>query len=131
MIMLCKNYFIVKLLLEYGADPNQKDIVGNTPLHLAACINKIDIITLLLKAGTDINSSDNCGRTPLNIAQAKLKLLQSNMSTNSYQLKNEVLQVVGMMMIYLQRSGKNAEADLLSAFSSRLNLHQTKEEVNK
>ena len=124
--MIC---FIVKLLLEYGADPNQKDVVGNTPLHLAACIDKIDIITLLLKAGTDINSSDNCGRTPLNIAQAKLKLLQSNTSTNSYQLKNEVLQVVEMMLIYLQRSGKNAEVDLLSAFSSRLNLHQTKEEV--
>lgn len=26
--------FTVKALLDKGADPNQKDILGNTPLHL-------------------------------------------------------------------------------------------------
>lgn len=27
-------FFTVKALLDKGADPNQKDILGNTPLHL-------------------------------------------------------------------------------------------------
>jgi ankyrin repeat protein len=39
------------LLLEKGADPNIKDPLGNTPLHLAACTNNIAVVTLLLKAG--------------------------------------------------------------------------------
>lgn len=45
-------------------------------------------------------------------------------------VKAEVLQVVEMMQIYLQRSGKIAEVDILSTFTSRFHLHQTKEEVD-
>lgn len=66
------------MLLERGADPNQRDVIGNTALHLAACTNHTEMVTLLLKAGTDINAIDNSGRTPLHLAQSKLKLLQQN-----------------------------------------------------
>jgi hypothetical protein len=129
----CKGHTnIARLLLERGADPNQRDVVGNTPLHLAACTNHTEIVTLLLRAGTDINAIDNSGRTPLHLAQSKLKLLQQSNSKewNGSQLKSEVLQVVEMMQIYLQRSGKMAESDMLSTFTNRLHLHQTKEEVD-
>lgn len=40
-----------RLLLEYGADPNQIDSLGNTPLHLAVCTNHISVVTLLLRSG--------------------------------------------------------------------------------
>lgn len=40
-----------RLLLDKGANPNQKDSLGNTPLHLAACTNHVEVVTLLLKAG--------------------------------------------------------------------------------
>ena len=72
---------IATLLLESGADPNQKDIIGNTPLHLAACTNHTSMVTLLLKAGTNINSIDNSGRTPLHLAQSKLKILKQTKAT--------------------------------------------------
>lgn len=122
---------VVKLLLDHGADPNQKDIIGNTPLHLAVCANHIDTVTVLLKAGTDAHSFDKYGRTPLHLAQSKLKLMQDfDKSCNSNDLKNEVLKVINMLQVYLKKSGQNMEADLVIAFATRLNLTQTKEEVD-
>lgn len=127
----CKGYTdIAMILLDRGANPNQKDVVGNTPLHLAACTSNIQMVTLLLKSGTDVSALDNSGRTPLHLAQSKLKLLQIDTHYSSNQLKKEVLQVIDMMQIYLQRSGKSAEVDLLNSFSSRLHHHQTREEVD-
>ena len=40
-----------RVLLQHGADPNQKDAIGNTALHLAACTSNIPMVTLLLKSG--------------------------------------------------------------------------------
>ena len=69
---------MVQLLLRHGADPDQKDMLGNTALHLAACTNHVPVVTLLLRAGTDVTTLDNNGRTPLQLAQAKRKILQRN-----------------------------------------------------
>lgn len=46
------NFESLRLLLDYGANPNQVDSLGNTPLHLAVCTNHISVVTLLLRAGT-------------------------------------------------------------------------------
>ena len=40
---------VVEVLLRNGADPNQTDRLGNTPLHLAACTNHVPVVTLLLR----------------------------------------------------------------------------------
>lgn len=127
----CKGHLeIIKMLLEHGADPNQRDIVGNTPLHLAVCTSHTEVITHLLKAGTDVNSLDNSGRTPLHLAQSKLRVLKVDVSKSSENVKQEVMNVIEMLQVYLQRSGKPAESDLLGAFSTRLRLHQTRQEVD-
>jgi len=43
---------MVRLLLYYGADPNYRDDMGNTPLDLAVNIRHIPITCLLLSAGS-------------------------------------------------------------------------------
>lgn len=55
---------IVSLLLEHGADPNEKSIAtGNTALHFAAMKGEAEIVDLLLKGGADIDAIDNLGAT--------------------------------------------------------------------
>ena len=80
-----------KLLLDYGADPNSKDIGGRTPLSWAVTPGlvygriigprrifprlasaNVDVIACLLVNGADINSEDYEKRTPLIWAMAHI-----------------------------------------------------------
>lgn len=65
----CSDNRIVQLLLENGADPNLKDIIGYTAL-MRACIvsSNIEIIKLLLEYGADPNLKNNDGWTALMMA---------------------------------------------------------------
>lgn len=64
----------VKLLLEYGADPNLQNIDGKTALHLlpekqpiewSSPENKVEIAALLIENGANINIKDNYNNQPL------------------------------------------------------------------
>ena len=80
--------------------------------------------------GTDVGSIDYYGRSPLQLAQSKLKLLQRGVANeDSKVVKEEVCQVIDMMLAYLHKRGQEIEAELLGAFSSRLTLSNTREEV--
>ena len=39
---------IVRLLLDYGANPNIRDCVSNLPIHLAIIASHVPVVTLLL-----------------------------------------------------------------------------------
>uniref|UniRef100_A0A6G6AB86 Ankyrin repeat-containing protein n=1 Tax=Borely moumouvirus TaxID=2712067 RepID=A0A6G6AB86_9VIRU len=54
-----ENIKIINLLLEYGADINQYDDKGWTPLMLSIFNMKIDVIKFLLEKGANTNKSDN------------------------------------------------------------------------
>ncbi|XP_033214781.1 ankyrin repeat domain-containing protein 54-like isoform X2 [Belonocnema kinseyi] len=127
----CRGYAeMVRLLLEHGADPNQRDCIGNTPLHLAAVTSKISVVTLLLMAGTDVLSSDQHGHNPLQIAQTKLRLLQNYIGSDMIKVKEEVHNIVAMLLAYLEKQ-KNVQEQVesLSSFCSRLSLSNTSDQI--
>lgn len=50
-------------LLDSGTDVNFKDIDDRTPLHVAACQGKSDVVELLLKRGAQVDPKDRWGST--------------------------------------------------------------------
>ena len=85
--------FICRLLIKYGADPNQKDGVGNTPLHLAACTSHVPTVTALLKGGTNVRSLDQQGYSPFQLALSKLRLIQRDHITSNGDIREQICQV--------------------------------------
>jgi len=61
---------VVSLLLDKGADINEKNNNGETALSCAADIGESNMVKLLLVRGADINALDNDGETPLGKAKA-------------------------------------------------------------
>jgi ankyrin repeat protein len=49
-------------------DVNQKDVSGDTPLHVAAVRGILDEVEALLKAGANVNEPGDVGYTPLHEA---------------------------------------------------------------
>jgi FOG: Ankyrin repeat len=54
---------MVKLLLDHGAQVNAKNLMGETPLHLAVPYK--DSVEILLSRGADKRLKNFAGRTPL------------------------------------------------------------------
>jgi len=53
----------LKMLLDRGADINELNIMGQTPLHIAAANGRVDIVKELLKRGADYTITDKDGET--------------------------------------------------------------------
>lgn len=65
------EFDLVKKMVEYGADVNEKSF-GMTPLMVAARYNKTEIITYLLANGANIHIKDEKGITALKYAELSL-----------------------------------------------------------
>ena len=72
--MYQQNLTIVKLLLEYGFDPNVKSTkTGSTPLHYAVATNNLAAARLLLQYGADTSIRNNEGHSPIEKARREGK----------------------------------------------------------
>lgn len=63
-----RNYPVIRLLLEKGAEPRWRNGDGKTPLHLAARNNFIEAIDAFCAGGVSADITDYGGRTPLHDA---------------------------------------------------------------
>ncbi len=57
---------VAKLLLDRGVDVNERDVMGNTPLH--ASVRHPEMVELLISRGADVNAVNLLGETPLHLA---------------------------------------------------------------
>jgi hypothetical protein len=55
------NSDMIKLLLQYGADPLQEDDEGDVPVHLIASYGESELLKTILKQGIDVNTVDGYG----------------------------------------------------------------------
>jgi ankyrin repeat protein len=62
---------LVRLLLEWKAEPNVAQAGGWTPLHQAAAQGRLETASLLLAHGASPNAKTDDGRTPLEMARLK------------------------------------------------------------
>ncbi len=60
---------VVKILLEAGADINQGNSDGYTPLMAASSVGNIEMVTLLIKSGAHLNAATRSNRTALSYAR--------------------------------------------------------------
>ena len=57
-----------EFLINHGANVNEKDKDGSTPLHLAAWNGKLECCEFLINHGVNVNEKDSDGNTPLHLA---------------------------------------------------------------
>ena len=67
-----EQWDMLRLLVAHGAPINQKDALGNTPLHLAVLCDP-KAVSCLLSKGADIEAKNDSGATPLHRAAASDK----------------------------------------------------------
>ena len=62
---------VVKLLLDNKAKPNLTNSSKNTPLHVAAALDKFDLVKMLIESGADLDARNDEGYTAAEIALIK------------------------------------------------------------
>ena len=62
---------LVKLLIQCGANCNQRDILKRTPLHVASECGHDKVVDLLIECSANLNTVDIINKIPLHLASSK------------------------------------------------------------
>jgi ankyrin repeat protein len=65
---ISKNIIVLKELIAFGVNINEKNANGDTALHVAARDNNSEVVKILAEQGANLNEKDNRGKTALHIA---------------------------------------------------------------
>ena len=79
---------IVELLLDRGANPDEKNYNGNTPLWQASYNGNFEIVELLLSKGANPDERNDNGITPKGIAQRSLNDVNSALNYGGKETQN-------------------------------------------
>lgn len=123
----------VGALLEHGADPNAKDKLGTTVLHLVALWGHADLAQILIAKGANVNAKDDERWTPLHVAAMKGHkgvvelLLGKGAGFNVIDRKGKT------PLDLAKENGRTEVVTFLRNFGARVNLPSTQavEEVRK
>ena len=125
------------------ADPkcvDSRDVMGSTPLHVAACYGRTDIMKVLIAGGASLNARDNYMSTPLVVVNSSAKAVEllvsfgadidasntNNFSARSMSDSNPYVALAiqqGMKRLRKRKGGTRKV--LLSLFSSAENSRET------
>ncbi|KAI8812079.1 ankyrin repeat-containing domain protein [Cladochytrium replicatum] len=72
-LLVQRDPMISAHLLKAGANPNQRDALGATPLHIAARMGSLDVCVTLIQGGADMNATSENNWTPLHEALSMRK----------------------------------------------------------
>jgi ankyrin repeat protein len=78
---------MVKLLIDHGADVNQKNFRGATPLMGAAVGTDPAVVKYLIEKGADVNARDPDGHTALMYAESERSVIHA-------EERNEIIQLL-------------------------------------
>lgn len=104
-----------------GADVNEKDCRGNTPLHYAAWEGNAEIIQLLINAGSLINEKNSADYTPLHFAATNGNIDSVRLLINAGADINQKSPIGGTPLNQAARAGHVEIVRLLINMGAHLN----------
>lgn len=115
-----RNFSLVKLLLDYGADPNFKNrVYSRTPLHICFISeSKTDILFKLVEKGGNLGIKDRRGLRPVDYLEPQMKSLQRALNMLKSQLNKGEL--------YSTKASQN-NMNILNTLQSKSSLNRSKD----
>lgn len=100
--------------LAQGADPNERDNDGRTPLIHAAIHNKVESAKLLLDSGAQVDAQDELGNSALHYAAQECHLEMASLLISSGGANVDIVDVHGNTPLWRAVFNSRGKGELIS-----------------